>query len=174
MAHRDTCSGTRYYVNDHRTGEDHEVLPPLNSLFGPATSPLDWPRRPSPGPTLLPPPPGLVHPGIVRNMGNFNFSQTHVLTFFHHIEQVLLSFIPYPPHIPAMTSHVAYVIYAYSRSSRHKDSVTLHFLLMSFFFLCIWDRTFSYVHYLFPLFLYPCRLTHSVTGGRPPFTQWIH
>ena len=28
----------------------------------------------------------------------------------------------------------------YSRSSRHKDSVTLHFFLMSSSFLCIWDR----------------------------------
>ena len=42
---------------------------------------------------------GIVYPrlDIVRNMGNFNFSQTHVLTFFHHDEQCCYPFIPYFP-----------------------------------------------------------------------------
>ena len=56
---------TRYYVNNHQTGERCEVLPPISSFFGPAISPVDWPTRPSPGVTsvLPPPPPGPVCPG---------------------------------------------------------------------------------------------------------------
>ena len=73
-----------------------------------------------------------LYKAIVRNMGNFNLFLTHVLTFFHHIEQCCYPSFLTPPHIPAMTSHVAYVIYA-----------TLTLIT-----------------------------TH--TGGRPPFTQWIH
>ena len=45
-------------------------------------------------------------------MGNFNFSLTHVLTIFHHVEQCCYPSFLFTPHIPAMTSHVAYVIYA--------------------------------------------------------------
>ena len=48
----------------------------------------------------------------VRNMGNFNFSLTHVLTTLHHVEQCCYLSVFICPHIPAMTSHVAYVIYA--------------------------------------------------------------
>ena len=64
----------RYHVHNHQTGGCYEVLPPISSLFGPATSPVDWPRvmgntpapyHPSPGVTSMPPPPppGLIHPG---------------------------------------------------------------------------------------------------------------
>ena len=60
----------------------------------------------------------------VRNMGNFNFSKTHVLTFFHHVEQCCYYSIPSISHIPAMTSHVAYVIYA--RLNDHHDTRTLY------------------------------------------------
>ena len=49
---------------------------------------------------------------IVRNMGNFNLSLTHVLTIFHHVEQCCYPSVLTYSHIPAMTSHVAYVIYA--------------------------------------------------------------
>ena len=28
--------------------------------------------------------------GTVRNMGNFNFSLTHVLTIFHHVEPAVV------------------------------------------------------------------------------------
>ena len=48
----------------------------------------------------------------VRNMGNFNLLKTHVLTFFHHVEQCCYPSFLIIPHIPAMTSHIAYVIYA--------------------------------------------------------------
>lgn len=56
---------TRYYVNNHQTGQTREVLPPISSFFGPATSPVDWPTRPSSGvshSTL--PPPELVRPTL--------------------------------------------------------------------------------------------------------------
>ena len=49
---------------------------------------------------------------FVRNMGNFNLFQTHVLMIFHHVEQCYYPSFLLVPHIPAMTSHVAYVIYA--------------------------------------------------------------
>ena len=45
-------------------------------------------------------------------MGNFNFSLTHVLTIFHHVEQCCYPSFLITPHIPAMTSHVVYDIYA--------------------------------------------------------------
>ena len=45
-------------------------------------------------------------------MGNFNLFLTHVLTFFHHVEQCCYPSFLITPHIPAMTSHVAYVINA--------------------------------------------------------------
>ena len=48
----------------------------------------------------------------VRNMGNFNLFKTHVLTIFHHVEQCCYPSFFLIPHIPAMTSHVAYVIHA--------------------------------------------------------------
>ena len=57
---------------------------------------------------------GVIHTlllGIVRNMGNFNLFQTHVLMFFHHVEQCCYLTFLIIPHTPAMTSHVAYVIY---------------------------------------------------------------
>ena len=53
-----------------------------------------------------------THFTTVRNMGNFNLFQTHVLTFFHHVEQCCYPSFLFIPHIPAMTSHVAYVINA--------------------------------------------------------------
>ena len=49
---------------------------------------------------------------LVRNMGNFNLFQTHVLTVFHHVEQCCYPSFLLISHTPAMTSHVAYVIYA--------------------------------------------------------------
>ena len=53
-----------------------------------------------------------THTLHVRNMGNFNLLKPHVLTFFHHVEQCCYPSFLNIPHIPAMTSHVAYVIYA--------------------------------------------------------------
>ena len=73
---------TRYYVHDNQSGGRQEVLPPISSFFGPAISPVDWPRvtgnapaprQPSPGTSMPPPPPpGLVHPG--------SFAQTPTTT----------------------------------------------------------------------------------------------
>ena len=61
----------------------------------------------------VPAPPQLsTWTGPVRNMGNFNFSLTHDLTIFHHEGQCCYPSFLISPHIPAMTSHVAYVIYA--------------------------------------------------------------
>ena len=98
----------------------------------------------------------------VRNMGNFNFSLTHVLTVFHHVEQCcypsfLIIPISQPWHLTLLMSFTLYL-----RSSRHKDFVTLHFLLISLSLICILGPYFSYDLYLFPFFSYPCRLTHSV------------
>ena len=94
-------------------------------------------------------------------MGNFNLFQTHVLTFFHHVEQCCyLSFLIIP-HTPAMTSHIAYVIH---------DKLTLittQGLCNITFFLCLSLSSYALrtvfldISYLF-LLLYPCRLTHSV------------
>ena len=39
--------------------------------------------------------------GIVRNMGNFNLSQAHVLTIFHHVEQCCYPSFLITPHIPS-------------------------------------------------------------------------
>ena len=96
----------------------------------------------------------------VRNMGNFNFSWTHVLTIFHHVEQCCYPSFLSIPHIPAMTSHVAYVIYATFML------ITTQGLCNITFFLCLplmhLGPYFSYVSYPFSFLSYPCRLTHSV------------
>ena len=101
------------------------------------------------------------HPPV-RNMGNFNLFQTHVLTFFHHVEQCCYPSFLILPHIPAMTSHVANVIYAIIMLITTQGLCTITSFLMSFFFLCIWDRIFLMFLTIFLFFSYPCRLTHSV------------
>ena len=98
----------------------------------------------------------------VRNMGNFNLFQTHVLTFFHQVEQCCYPSFLITPHILAMTSHVAYVIYATFTLITTQGLCKHYIFLMSFFFLCIQDRTFTMtLTFSFPS-SYPCRLTHSV------------
>ena len=73
-------------------------------------------------------------------MGNLNLFQTHVLTFFHHVEQCCYPSFLIIPHIPAMTSHIAYVIHAIL------TLITTQGLCNITFFLClslssrIWDR----------------------------------
>ena len=100
--------------------------------------------------------------GFVRNMGNFNFSLTHVLTIFHHVEQCCYPSFLTLPHIPAMTSHdcLCHTRYTYA----HHDTRTLyHYIfLMSFSFLMHLGPYYFYVSYLFPFLSYPCRLIHSV------------
>ena len=96
----------------------------------------------------------------VRNMGNFNFSLIHVLTFFHHVEQCCYPSFLIIPHIPAMTSHVAYVIYATFTLITTQGLCNITFPSYVFLFLMHVGPYFSYVPYLFSF--YPCRLTHSV------------
>src|ERR1700753_3086500 len=76
----------------------------------------------------------------VRNMGNFNFSLTHVLTFFHHVEQCCYLSFPFNPHIPAMTSHVAYVIHAIVTFITTQGLCNTTFSSLCLPFLSIWDR----------------------------------
>ena len=95
----------------------------------------------------------------VRNMGNFNLFQTHVLTFFHHVEQCCYPSFLTLPHIPAMTSHVAYVIYATFTLITTQGLVTLHFsyVFLSFYafgtvlFLMFFTffLSFSHIHVAF-------------------------
>ena len=87
----------------------------------------------------------------VRNMGNFNLFQTHVLTIFHHVEQCCYPSFLFIPHIPAMTSHVAYVIYATFTliTTQGHCNITFSSLCLSFAFTC-WT-VFSYVPYQFSL-----------------------
>ena len=75
------------------------------------------------------------HQGCVRNMGNFNFSLTHVLTFFHHGEQCCYPSVLTYSHIPAMTSHVANVIYTIITLITTQGLCTITSFLMSFFTL---------------------------------------
>ena len=86
---------------------------------------------------------------IVRNMGNFNFLETHVLTFFHYVEQCCYPSFLIIPHIPAMTSHVANVIYATITLITTQGLVILHLSYVFLSFLCIWDRI-LFVSHLFP------------------------
>ena len=85
-------------------------------------------------------------------MGNFNLFQTHVLTIFHHVEQCCYPTFLIIPHIPAMTSHVAYVIYAILTLITTQGLCNTTILLMSFLLLCIWDRTFIMTLTLFLFF----------------------
>ena len=78
----------------------------------------------------------------VRNMGNFNLFKTHVLTFFHHVEQCCYPSFLSAPHIPAMTSHVAYVIYATITLITTQGLCNIIFFLCLSLVLCIWDRLF--------------------------------
>ena len=94
-------------------------------------------------------------------MGNFNLFLTHVLTFFLHDEQCCYPSFLIIPHIPAMTSHVAYVIYATFTliTTQGLCNITFPFyVLLSFMHLGPYS---PYVLYLFHS-SYPCRLTHSV------------
>ena len=75
-------------------------------------------------------------------MGNFNLFQTHVLTFFHHVEQCCYPSFLIIPHIPAMTSHVANVIYATFTLITTQGHCKTTFSLCLSPFLCIWDRIF--------------------------------
>ena len=100
--------------------------------------------------------------GSVRNMGNFNLFQTHVLTFFHHVEQCCYPLFLLSPHIPAMTSHVAYVIHATITliTTQGLCNITF-FLCLSFLFMHFGPYSFMFFT-PFLIFSYPCRLTHSV------------
>ena len=98
----------------------------------------------------------------VRNMGNFNFSLTHVLTFFHHVEQCCYPSFLINPHIPAMTSHVAYVIYATFTLITTQGLCNITISPYVFLSLCIVDCIFLCSLPFSFLFSYPCRLTHSV------------
>ena len=76
-------------------------------------------------------------------MGNFNLFQTHVLTLFHHVEQCCYPSFLSTPHIPAMTSHVAYVIYATLTLITTQGLCNTTFFLCLSSFLCIWDHIFT-------------------------------
>ena len=95
-------------------------------------------------------------------MGNFNFSLTHVLTIFHHVEQCCYPSVLTCPHIPAMTSHVAYVIHVTITLITTQRLCNITFSPSVSFILMHLGPYLSYVLYLFPFFSYPCRLTHSV------------
>ena len=95
-------------------------------------------------------------------MGNFNFSRTHVLTFFHHDEQCCYPLFLITPHIPAMMSHVAYVIYATFTLIMTQGLCNITFLPYVSFFLMHLGPYLYYDFYLLLFFSYPCRLTHSV------------
>src|ERR1700753_1886020 len=83
-------------------------------------------------------------------MGNFNLFQTHVLTIFRHVEQCCYPSFLITPHIPAMTSHVAYVIHATLTLITTQGLVTLHF---SYVFLFLY--AFGTVFLLCSLPLFP-------------------
>ena len=92
------------------------------------------------------------HRRIVRNMGNFNLFPTHVLTFFLHVEQCCYPSFLITPHIPAMTSHVAYVIYATFTliTTQRRCNITFSpYVFLSFMHL---GPYFSYILYLSPSF----------------------
>ena len=93
-------------------------------------------------------------------MGNFNFSLAHVLTIFHHVEQCCYPAFLITPHIPAMTSHVAYVIYATITLITTQGHCNITFLMS--LSLSHVGPCFLYVLYLCFFFSYPCHLTHSV------------
>ena len=95
-------------------------------------------------------------------MGNLNLFQTHVLTFFHHVEQCCYPSFLITSHIPAMTSHVAYVIYATITliTTQGHCNITFSSLCLSSVYML--DRIFLMTLTSFPFFSYPCRLTHSV------------
>ena len=89
----------------------------------------------------------------VRNMGNFKLSQTYVLTFFHHVEQCCYPSFLLISHIPAMTSHVVYVIYATITLITTQGLCNITFPPYVFFSLMHLGPYFSYVlHHSF-LFL---------------------
>ena len=88
--------------------------------------------------------------GGVRNMGNFNFSLTHVLTIFHHVEQCCYPSFLTPSHIPAMTSHVAYVIHALFTLITTQGLCNITFLSYDFLSFMHLGPYLSYVLYLFP------------------------
>ena len=114
--------------------------------------------------------PSLLHPSqvyqIVRNMGNFNFSLTHVLTTLHHVEQCCYLSVVICSHIPAMTSHVAYVIYAIITLITTQRLCNITFSLS--FLLCIWDRiflmllTFFFSFHIHVALLTLCRIRNQV------------
>ena len=85
----------------------------------------------------------------VRNMGNFNLFLTHVLTFFHHVEQCCYLSVLTSSHIPAMTSHVAYVIYATFTLITTQGHCNITFPFYVFLSLCIWDRIFFLMFFTF-------------------------
>ena len=96
----------------------------------------------------------------VRNMGNFNFSLTHVLTIFHHVEQCCYPAFLIIPHIPAMTSHVAYVIYATFTLITTQGLCNITFFLCLPFLLCIWDHilTMTFTFFLILISISPYSL----------------
>ena len=89
----------------------------------------------------------------VRNMGNFNLFKTHVLTFFHHVEQCCYPSFLIDPHIPAMTSHVAYVIHAIFTLITTQGLCNITFLPYVFLSLMHLGPYFSYVPYHFSFLL---------------------
>ena len=98
---------------------------------------------------------------FVRNMGNFNFSLIRVLTFLHHIEQCCYPSFLILPHIPAMTSHVAYVIYAIFTLITTQGLCNI--TLSPYVFLSLMQLgPYFFMFITFFLASYPCRLTHSV------------
>ena len=78
----------------------------------------------------------------VRNMGNFNLSLTHVLTFLHCVEQCYHPSFLIVSHIPAMTFHVANVIHTIFTIITTQGLCNITFFLCFSSFLCIWDRIF--------------------------------
>ena len=97
----------------------------------------------------------------VRNMGNFNLFQTHVLTFFHHVKQCCYPSFLIAPHIPAMTSHIAYVIYATITLITTQGLCNITFFLCLSFSLCIWDHiltmTLIFTFSLISMISYSCQ-----------------
>ena len=66
--------------------------------------------------------------------------------FFHHVEQCCYPSFIITPHIPAMTSHVAYVIHATFTLITTQGLCNITF--SPYVFLCIWDRTFMILTFL--------------------------
>ena len=81
-------------------------------------------------------------------MGNFNFSLTYVLTIFHYVEQCCYPSFLITPHIPAMTSHVAYVIYVTITLITTQGLCNITFFLFLILSLMHLGPFFSYAHYL--------------------------